>query len=198
MCWADIFGSKFIYIHGIQRHHWAFVLFCALSIGARLPVSLLSQHANGSARDQRLSTTWVNVTLHCWAWPVSTTMFSMFSNDEEKISDFMRMWEGVQGSLRHPLHRHHICPGHVYLYLLLCYFKVSSAMTHIVPIHASINNWSPPVEYVALYFVSWRGLFSGICRVCICPPWQMLRLRPFGSEANISISKVQLLKLRRT
>lgn len=106
-----------------------------------------------------LPTVWVNVTPHCWVWPVATTMFSRQQWWGKDLWFYAHVKRRTRIFALPAFHRYHICPGHVYLYLQSCYVKVSSTMTHIAPIYESINNWLPPVEYVALYVVSWRGLF---------------------------------------
>lgn len=111
-----------------------------------------------------LPTTWVNVTPPCWAWPVATTMFSRQQWWGKDLPFYVHVRSSTRIFALSALHCYHICPGHVYLYLPSCYFKVSSAMTPRAPIHENINNWSPPVKYVALHVISWRDLFSGTCR----------------------------------
>lgn len=155
---ADIFGSKFIYIHGIQRHHWAFASYSLyrsqIARESPLPARKWKRQGPGDCPPHELM-------LHLIAGHGRQQQQCFPDNDNEQ---YLWFYAHVRRSTRifvlPALHRYHVCPGHVYLYLRLCYFKVSSAMTHIAPIHENINNWSPPVEYAALYVASWRGLFS--------------------------------------
>lgn len=105
-----------------------------------------------------LPTTWVNVTPHSWAWPVAPTMISRQQWWGKEHRFYAHERKNTRIVALSALHCYHICHGHVYLYLPSCYFKVSSVMAPIAPIHEKINNWSPPVEYVALHVVSWRSL----------------------------------------
>lgn len=160
-----------------------------------LLVSLLSQRGNGSTSKQEIAhhTCWCYTSLMGNSGAFQTAMLA------KDLRFYARAWRSTRIFVLPALLRYHICLGHVYLYLPSCYFKVSSsAMTHIAPIHENINNWSPPVEYFALYvdmLVLEGVFFLWYVWFCICPSGQMLRLRPFGSEANVSVSKLCKQKL---
>lgn len=62
--WVDS-NSSSICIHKIQRHLWAFVLFHALYVAIKSPLSLLSQNEHGSTWD--------------WDWPPHALMLHLIS-----------------------------------------------------------------------------------------------------------------------
>lgn len=99
-----------------------------------------------------------------------------------------RTWRSTRILVLPALLRYHICLRHVYLYLLSCYFKVSSsAMTHIAPIHENINNWSPPVEYVALYvdMLALEGVFfSVVCMALYLPSRADVQIEAFWEQGQ--------------